>query len=154
MKYPHDINKAMPRILPFLLTLSCALGATALHAKEAVAQCGLTLQGPRTQIESEHYLLSFSSGKQAVKLGQHFALDVVVCPKAGASAASELQVDAVMPAHQHGMNYRPKISRNGPKGFRAEGLFLHMPGVWEFRFDVRGKAGSPAERLSHSMSLQ
>jgi hypothetical protein len=46
-----------------------------------------------------------------------------------------------MPAHRHGMNYRPTVAARGGGRYRAEGLLLHMPGAWEFRFDVRTSAG-------------
>jgi hypothetical protein len=42
-------------------------------------------------------------------VGRHFGLDIVVCARAGARAAGGLRVDADMPAHRHGMNYRPTV---------------------------------------------
>jgi hypothetical protein len=40
------------------------------------------------------------------------------------------KLGATMPAHQHGMNYRPVISQSGTHSFSADGLVFHMAGVW------------------------
>jgi hypothetical protein len=41
-----------------------------------------------------------------------------------------------MPAHRHGMNYKTSVSGKGSGRYRVEGLMFHMPGHWEFAFDV------------------
>jgi hypothetical protein len=45
-------------------------------------------------------------------------------------------VDAQMPEHRHGMNYRPTVSATGNGRYVAEGLLFHMPSRWQLRFDV------------------
>jgi hypothetical protein len=57
-----------------------------------------------------------------------------------------------MPEHRHGMNYRPSVTRRGDGRFTASGLLLHMPGRWEFSFDLHGDAG--AEVLRDSVLLR
>jgi hypothetical protein len=64
--------------------------------------------------------------------GQPFALLLTLCP-AGAELAA---VDATMPAHRHGMNYRPSLQPLGDGRWRAEGLLWHMSGRWELRLEV------------------
>ena len=71
-----------------------------------------------------------------IVVGKHFALEVQVCP----ADAVLTRVDATMPEHQHGMNYRPSIRRVGDVNqgrWRAEGLMFHMPGRWQLRLDVQ-----------------
>ncbi len=80
-------------------------------------------------------------------VGRHFALELRVCP---ADAVLE-RVDAVMPEHRHGMNYRPSLKALGDGRWRAEGLMFHMPGRWELRLDV-AKDGR-TERLRESVVL-
>jgi hypothetical protein len=41
-----------------------------------------------------------------------------------------------MSAHGHGMNRVPLVTRTGPGHFLVEGLFFHMPGVWQLYFDL------------------
>jgi hypothetical protein len=68
-----------------------------------------------------------------IAVSEHFVLLVRLCP-----ATAELQaVDATMPAHRHGMNYRPTLQALGGGRWRVEGLLLHMPGTWELRLDTR-----------------
>ena len=85
-----------------------------------------------------------------IVVGRHFALDIRVCP----SDATLVRVDATMPEHRHGMNYRPSLKAVGSPGegrWRAEGLMFHMPGRWELRLDVQ-RAGK-SERLLESITL-
>jgi DNA-binding beta-propeller fold protein YncE len=45
-------------------------------------------------------------------------------------------VDAVMPAHHHGMNTQARVRSRGDGRFVVEGLRLHMSGLWELHVDV------------------
>ncbi|MCU0970178.1 MAG: hypothetical protein MUF03_15455 [Rubrivivax sp.] len=77
-----------------------------------------------------------------------FALLLQLCP-----ASLRLDaVDAVMPEHRHGMNYRPSLQALGDGRWRAEGLLLHMPGRWELRFDVAD--GDSRERLATALQVR
>lgn len=82
-----------------------------------------------------------------IATGRPFALQVRVCP----SGAELVAVDATMPAHRHGMNYKPSLQAQGDGRWRAEGLLWHMSGAWELRFDVM-QAGS-VHRLRQSVPL-
>lgn len=53
-----------------------------------------------------------------------------------------VDVDAQMPTHRHGMNYRPRLTALGPGRARADALMLHMPGPWRLRIGLRVD-GSP-----------
>jgi hypothetical protein len=85
-----------------------------------------------------------------ITAGKHFAIGIQVCP----ADALLTRVDATMPEHQHGMNYRPSIQRVGDAKdgrWRAEGLMFHMPGRWELRLDV-ASAGR-TEKLTDTVTL-
>jgi sugar lactone lactonase YvrE len=80
----------------------------------------------------------------AVPLGALVELEVAVfdgcAPGAGPLDKADLRVDAMMPAHAHGMNTQPRASPLGGGRFAVTGLRFHMPGLWELYFDVvRGK---------------
>ena len=89
-----------------------------------------------------------SSGEVAVAFradpsftsGQFFAIDFRTCgvPPGGDPLP---RVDMTMPAHGHGMNYRPKVTRVAPGQFRAEGMFLHMTGAWRLVFELPAEGG-------------
>jgi hypothetical protein len=71
-----------------------------------------------------------------IAVGRHFAIEVQLCP----ADAMLTRVDATMPEHRHGMNYRPSVKRLGDARdgrWRAEGLMFHMPGRWELQLDVQ-----------------
>ena len=124
------------------LRLLAALGLAAAGAAAAPASaaCELTLDGVR--LESPRYALSYKPSSLGV--GSHFTVDIAACAKSGAEPKN-VSIDAQMPEHRHGMNYRPEVKRTGPGRWRAEGLMFHMPGKWQLVFVVDG------ERLTHDM---
>lgn len=71
-----------------------------------------------------------------LKVGQFFAADVIACRAPGPAAVREIVLDAQMPAHGHGMNYRPTTTQTAPDRFRFTGLMLHMTGKWRLTFDL------------------
>lgn len=124
----------------------------AFLATPAWADCALDLgRGTGWVVFSDHYLMAFRSDPLRIEVGEPFALVVNVCTRRG-GAAELVAVDASMPEHRHGMNYRAAIAAKGEGRFRAEGLLFHMPGRWEITFDVGG--GAESERLSHDILLK
>ncbi len=118
---------------------------TALICKSATA-CEPGLEGIR--LESSRFVLAFKP--EAVTVAQHFAVDIAVCAKSAAKPEA-VKVDAQMPEHRHGMNYAPEVKPVGPGRWRAEGLMFHMPGKWEFVFEIR--AAGKSDRLASAFSL-
>lgn len=120
----------------------CRAAASLLLAGAAVAahaadDCGAALrERDRLTARSEAYAVAFAPRPAPLATGRHFALDIVVCPRAGDALPTGLQVDADMPAHRHGMNYRASVEPRGSGRWRADGLLLHMPGRWRFVFEL------------------
>jgi hypothetical protein len=81
--------------------------------------------------------------------GRHFAVEAIVC---ATPPARGLRVDAQMPEHRHGMNYRPQISASGEGRYLAEGFLFHMPGRWQLVFDV--DRDGQTERLATDLVLE
>jgi len=121
------------------------LTATTALICKAAAACVPALEG--TRLESGRYVLAFQASPE---VGKFFSLEIAVCAKAGAAPES-LKVDARMPEHRHGMNYAPEVKPLGPGRWRAEGLMFHMPGKWEFVFEIR--AAGTTDRLAHGFVL-
>ena len=99
----------------------------------AAQACTPALEGPR--LESKSYVLAY---RAAPEVGKHFSVDIAACAKNG-PLPHELKIDAHMPEHRHGMNYKPTVKPAGPGRWQAEGLMFHMPGKWEFVFYVEGE---------------
>ena len=129
-----------------------ALASLLFGALPAIAcEVGLTGDGVHT-LEGSVYTVFWQAAPAALRVSAFFAVTVVACGKSNSAAAEQLRIDAVMPEHKHGMNYRPSVTALGDGRFRADGLLLHMPGTWEFSFDVRGKTGN--EVLRERVSMQ
>ena len=129
--------------------LGSLVACSSFHA--SAQSCGEALDGALS-VDSPAYAIAFRTQPATIAVGRHFIVELVVCPKAGASAADGVRVDGFMPEHGHGMNYKAALTPLGGGRYRAEGLMFHMPGRWEFIFDVR--SGGKSERLRRSVVVQ
>ena len=118
---------------PLTRLLAAAAGAVLAVAAAAEA-CAPPNAGPAGRAESSGIVVVFQTVPGVVEVGRHFTVDVRVC--AEAPAATLTRLDADMPEHRHGMNYRPSLVARGPGRYVAEGLMFHMPGRWRLLFDV------------------
>jgi hypothetical protein len=130
--------------------LAGAVGSAlaALAAASATA-CELP---PGVRVETERIAISYSTIPAKILVGQPFVLDLAACPKQLDGeirpVSDRVRMDAHMPEHRHGMNYRAKVESLGSGRYHSEGWLFHMPGRWEFVFDVG------AERLTHSVRVE
>lgn len=110
-------------------TIASAALATVLSA----AACPLPAPRPGEQRLTEGAVqLSWSTEPAQLAVGLPFSVSMQLCPP----TAQLLRVDATMPEHRHGMNYRPSVKPMGDGRWRAEGLLWHMAGRWEMAFQV------------------
>jgi hypothetical protein len=134
------------------LTTPVALVAAWLAMATVVEACdvpdGFT---PRGRLEAEGVVIVFRTVPDSIELGRHFALDTVVCADAG-TRPTLTRLDAVMPEHRHGMNYRPSLTAKGNGRFVAEGFLFHMPGRWQLIFDV--ERGERRARLTTDVLIE
>jgi hypothetical protein len=107
--------------------------------------------GAATRVESRDTVLLYRTNPARIAVGEHFTVDAIVCPKS-LPAPTGIRVDAQMPAHRHGMNYRARVAAKGDGRFVAEGLLFHMPGRWQFAFDV--ERPGRVERLTHDLVVE
>jgi hypothetical protein len=116
----------------------------ALAAGGAAAACELP---PGKRLESASLSLSYRTAPAKIAVGEHFVLELAVCAKQG-KAPEKIRLDAHMPEHRHGMNYRPGVTPLGGGRYRSEGWLFHMAGRWEFVFEIGG------ERLADSVRIE
>ena len=110
-----------------------ALNAGA-HASD---DCAAALNAaPSFIAEGDGIRVAFAPRPAAVPVGRHFQIDFVVCNGNAVRSDASVQVDADMPAHRHGMNYRATVAPLAGGVQRADGLMFHMPGTWRVIFDV------------------
>lgn len=135
----------MTRAAAGLARVRAALaGCALLSVSPAALACELP-GGAAQTLKSNTYTVLYRAAP--LKVGEHFTVDFVVCP-----APEAVRVDAWMPEHRHGMNYRPEVRAQGGGRYRAEGLMLHMAGRWELVFEVR--SAGRTERLAQSLRLE
>jgi hypothetical protein len=126
---------------------------TLLAAALPAAACKPELPGGNfSTTEGRRYAAAWRTQPAAVEIGRHFTVEIALCAREGATAPEALRVDAHMPEHRHGMNYKTRVSSVGAGRYSAEGLMFHMPGRWEYIFEVR--AGEHTERLTSSVVLK
>ena len=133
----------MLRGIAFMLSIAAAMPSAAQGCPD--------LAGAR-KVESERYVLSYRTKPEKVAVSQHFAVEMVVCPKDGLPAPESVRVDGFMPDHNHGMNYRAVVKPVGDGRYEAAGLMFHMPGKWDFIFEVR--AAGKTDRMTATLLLQ
>lgn len=89
---------------------------------------------PSGRAESAGIVVVFRTLPAVIEIGRHFVVEAAVCADGAAAALTRL--DAEMPEHRHGMNYRPTLEAKGAGRYVATGLLFHMPGRWQLQFDV------------------
>jgi hypothetical protein len=122
-----------------------AVGAAGALCAATAAACELP---PGARVESERLAISYWTIPAKIEVGQPFVLELAACSKGGAPVSERVKLDAHMPVHRHGMNYRTKVVQLAPGRFHSEGWLFHMPGEWEFLFDLG------PERLTRSVRIE
>jgi hypothetical protein len=118
------MQAARARLALLLVALS-ATGAGACPVPEGFARLATS--------EAE---IAYRWHPERLKVGRFFEAEVIACRAPGPGDIREVVVDAQMPAHGHGMSYRPTATELAPGRFRIRGLMLHMPGRWRLTFDL------------------
>ncbi len=133
-----------------LLGAVCAAQAAAATDATEATDCAALLGDAPAQARhasvGTDVVVAFAPNRWPLPVGEILSLSIALCP-AGALTA----VDADMPAHRHGMNYRPSVRALGDGRWLAEGLLLHMPGRWRFVFDVVREGRR--QRLTHELDV-
>jgi hypothetical protein len=120
-------------------------------AARAAAVCPAEAQGFQ-RLQTADAEIAYRWEPAEIKVGQFFAAEVVACRAPGPEPIGQIAIDATMPAHGHGMNYRPKAEAAGAGRTRFTGLMLHMPGTWRVTFDLI--QGTRRTRLTHEVNLK
>jgi hypothetical protein len=134
-----------------MIAIDRLIAALALIASAGASaqSCELPVGGQVVANADATLRISYRFEPAGLRADRHFALVVDACAPGTIDA---LAVDAQMPEHRHGMNYKPAVTKVGPNRWKADGLLLHMPGRWEFRFEMR--TAGRTERLAHSVTVE
>lgn len=116
----------------------------------AASTCPSQAEGYR-RLQSSDAEVAYRWEPAELKIGQFFAVEVVACRAPGTEPVGGIVIDATMPAHGHGMNYRPSAKNVAPGHYRFTGLMLHMAGTWRVTIDL--VQGAKRTRLTHEVKL-
>ncbi len=102
-------------------------------------------------LEGDNFVVLISPDK-SIAVSEEFSAHVAIC--GDGSNDVELSVNATMPAHGHGMNYQPRVTKiaatEQASSFAIEGLLLHMPGDWQWSLTLR----SPDKSITLERSFE
>ena len=135
------------RVAASLAALFAPLAPLALLASTAFAACPAPPAGASVMTDGP-VQAAWQAEAGAIAVGRPFVIIVLLCP----ADAQLLRVDASMPEHRHGMNYRTSLKPLGDGRWRVEGLLWHMSGRWELRLDLQSQGLE--HRLRQSVLLQ
>ena len=130
-----------------LLGLALALAGAPASAGCLPAGTGAPMQGP----PAAPFAATIALQPQPPRVGQPFSVALTVCGET-ARPFERLAIDAWMPVHRHGMNFRPELVALGDGRFEARGFLFHMAGRWEITLSVYA-AGEPTH-LTHRVVLE
>ncbi len=125
--------------------------AAVFPAAVAAQTCAPDWKGAQ-QVQSERYVVAYRTQPEKVAVGRHFAVDFAVCPKPGQPVPESVKLDAFMPEHGHGMNYKAVVKAAPAGHYHAEGLMFHMPGRWEYIFEVG--SGGKVDRAVRAVAVE
>lgn len=120
-------------ILPFSPVYGCELAA----AERKELEPGLTL--------------FYRVKAPPIAVTRHFSMQFLVCEQGVAAAVKRFKLDARMPAHKHGMNYRAAIVIGEDGLINASGLLFHMPGRWRISVDFATEAAIHQVKLDYQI---
>lgn len=81
-------------------------------------------------------VVSFNLDEDNITLGKPFSFNIELCSNFGGKP-DRVTANAIMPAHQHGMNYTPTVAFDEKSQHYGVSDFLfHMPGVWEITVSI------------------
>lgn len=123
-----------------------ACGLLAIGGSPAAA--GSLCEGKGTDVlrmEGKTATLALSPSPAPIPVSEPFELKLEICD--APDGTEVIRFDARMPAHGHGMTYRPELESVGGGTYVARNVLLHMPGSWEFIIDTLGPDHSERLRL-------
>jgi len=99
-------------------------------------------------VRSEPFLLHYSFSPEKPVTGTYTDLLLTIC-EGTQPVKGRIKVEAVMPAHGHGMNYLPKITQVTDGNYVAKGLLFHMPGLWQIAVRLQQEGDSTLFKINN-----
>ena len=144
------------RAIRLAATFGALIIGTGLAVNSAIAAESTPGKSLPTHLVSDggSFDITLTSKPRVIPLNELFELTIEVRPAKSVKDPNPIwiSVNATMPAHQHGMNTRPRIEDLGKGKFVVRGLLFHMAGEWEVAIDVA--KGGVREYIKTSLTLE
>jgi len=105
-----------------------AFMASLYLVSQALPACGFE-NGERIS-SLDDAMLHYRVKSPPLRVAQHFSMQFLLCRDQTALPIEAFKLDASMPAHGHGMNYKASINWLDDGLVEANGMLFHMPGQW------------------------
>lgn len=124
-----------------------AIGCCALSVSAGVAA------DEPVDSDKGYYMVSYTSDVDPIEINRIHAWTLHVATVDGIPVEdAEISVDGGMPAHNHGLPTKPRVTENLGDGlYRVEGLRFHMGGAWEVTFTI--ESGGNVDTASFDLAL-
>ena len=146
-KNAHDL------LMPIWNTNKAKGQTSAASTTHALDNSACTQKDENTTILTGDAFIAAISVDGGIEVSKAFSAMVTVC--ANSVSDIDMQFNATMPSHGHGMNYTPKVSliesTDNVARYRVDGLVMHMPGEWQWSLIVSSE--NTEEKLEHSFKL-
>ena len=137
----------MRQLGAFLLLIgSLGISHEAFSKSRCDAESGYFISG----IVNAPWTIQLQFIPEDIPLNAPFEAIVNFCSQPGLSP-TRVSIDATMPAHKHGMNYKPRMEQIDSHHFEVKNLLFHMPGVW--RLEVTAYDNEKPYRFTHDLKL-
>lgn len=109
---------------------------------EALASCDNADEASGVHLQGERYK-AILTPINAIEVSKATSVNVTLC--GDIENVKSIELDASMPAHGHGTNYKPTVtplkSTESEASYQVDGLVMHMPGNWRWEMQVLGADG-------------
>lgn len=114
--------------------MRCVLIASLYLVSLPLLACGFA-NGERVS-PGDGLMLHYRIKSPPLTVAQHFSMQFLLCRDETVLAIEGFRLDALMPAHGHGMNYKASIDLLDDGMVEASGLLFHMPGQWRITVNL------------------
>ncbi|MFP4597583.1 MAG: hypothetical protein ACOC9W_01025 [Persicimonas sp.] len=148
MTQTHRHTRALSWVLCTLLTFSAACGSDADGANNSSQDNNTSAhqvdESTAQLSENGTFYVMYSADPAPIPFNELFDLVVMVHDGEDHSQMlmdAEIEVEATMPAHEHGMNTEPTVTKEDDGSFLVEGMKFHMRSdtaedKWQVHVDV------------------
>jgi hypothetical protein len=96
-----------------------------------VFSAGCSLSSSKKKASSTNYNVQITTIPKKIELNEPFNIDLEVSPsQTNRKLDFSVHVDAIMPAHNHGMTVIPEIVKVDQKHYYVKNMLFHMKGDW------------------------